>query len=77
MFQKNSLRKRITEFRKVMNAIKLGCHSFYRSLKQQGCRIQKENFSNFKKPALNLCITERQFGGCLGFYCKKSMLSET
>lgn len=53
----------------MLNVIKLGCHSFYRSLKQQGCRRQKF-FSNFIKSDKNLCITERHFGECLCFIAR-------
>lgn len=39
-FKKFSNEKK-NRVRKMLNAIKLGCHSFCRSLKQQGCRRQK------------------------------------
>lgn len=50
---KNSVWKRIIDFRKMLNAIKLGFHSFYRSLQQKESNVAEEEkyFLNFKKSA--------------------------
>jgi len=45
---KNSVRNRIIEFRKMLNTIKLGYHSFYRILQQKEKMLQKKKSLFFK-----------------------------